>query len=93
MKKLLIALSLTWFLSLSLFTFAGIIGDVKIIGKVLKYNKNTVTLSYLGKQKMTVPRSKIDSSVKLKSGKIVTIVYSGDEVMEMIKEQSAEKKE
>ncbi len=93
MKKLLIGFSLTWFLSLSISAVAGIIGDLKITGKVLKYNKNTVTLSYAGKKKITVPRSKIDSSVKLKSGKIVTAVYSGEEVMELIKEQSADVKE
>ena len=92
MKKLLIAISLSWFLSLSVSAFAGIIGDLKVTGKVLKYNKDTVTLSYLGKKKMTVPRSKIDSSVKLKSGKIVTAVFSNQEVIEMIKAQSADTK-
>ena len=68
---------------------AGIVGDTRITGRVLKYNKKTVTLSQYGKRKVTVPINSLKKDFKkLKTGILVTAVFSTEEIMKKIKEQS-----
>ena len=69
---------------------AGIIGNVRVIGKVAAYNQKTVSLIQLGYSKPTiVPRSSIvlPKGVKLKTGKVVTAVFSAEEIMEKLRQQ------
>ena len=71
------------------YAFAGIIGETRITGRVLEYNKNTVVLSQYGNRKITVPRRSIEKSFKkIKTGLLVTAVFSADEVMDKIQEQT-----
>ncbi len=81
---------LSLLLSFSFSVYSGIAGDIKVTGKVLKYNKETVTLQLgLEKDKLTVPRKFIDlkESDKLRTGKMVTVVFSAEEIMEKIRRQ------
>ena len=71
------------------YAFAGIIGDTKITGKVLKYDKKTVTISQYRNKKVTVPRSSLKKSFKkLKTGIMVTAVFSAEEIMDQIRSQT-----
>ena len=71
------------------YAFSGIIGDVEITGRVLKYDKKTVTLSHYRDKKVTVPRSSLKKSFKkLKTGIVATAVFSAEEVMNQIQEQT-----
>ena len=66
-------------------SFSGIIGDTHITGRVLKYNKHKVTLSQYGNRRITVPiRSLKKDFKKLKTGLLVTAVFSAEEVMDAI---------
>ena len=70
------------------YTFAGIVGDTRITGRVLSYNAKTVTLSQYGKRKITVPKSSLKKDFKkLKTGLLVTAVFSAEEVMDKVQEQ------
>ena len=70
------------------YAFSGIVGDTKITGKVLKYDKKTVTISQYRDKKVTVPRSALKKKFKkLKTGQIVTAVFSAEEIMDQIREQ------
>ena len=87
MKKLLVVISI-FMLSVQP-VLAGIIGNVRVIGKVVKYNQKTVSLTQLGHSKPTVvPRSSIvlPKGVKLKTGKVVIAVFSAEEIMEKLKQ-------
>ena len=85
MKILIISLLLFVFQ----FAFAGITGDTKITGRVLKYNQQTVTLSQYGNRKVTVPRASIKKNFKkLKTGLLVTAVFSAEEVMDQLQAQT-----
>lgn len=71
------------------YAFSGIVGDTKITGRVLSYNKQTVTLSQYRNKKVTVPRSSVKKTFKkLKTGITVTAVFSAEEVMGQIQEQT-----
>ena len=71
------------------YAFSGIVGDVEITGRVLKYNEQTVTLSHYRDKKITVPRSSLKKSAKkLKTGMAVTAVFSAEEIMDQIQEQT-----
>ena len=84
MKVFIISLMLF----ISQFSFAGITGETKITGRVLKYNKDTVTLSQYGNRKVTVPRSTIKKDFKkLKTGLLVTAVFSAEEIMDQMQAQ------
>ena len=73
-------------------SFAGIVEDTEIIGRVLKYDKRTVTLSQYGNRKLTVPRSSIKKSFKkLKTGILVTAVFSAEEITDQIQAQKTKK--
>ena len=75
------------------YAFSGIIGDTRITGRVLKYNTKTVTLSQYGNRKITVPRSSIEKDFKkLKTGLLVTAVFSAEEIMDKIQEQTKKPK-
>lgn len=55
---------------------------------MLKYDNKTVTLFQYGNRKITVPRSSIKTGVKkLKTGQVVTAVFSAEEVMEKLYQQ------
>ena len=70
------------------YSFSGIIGDTQITGKVLKYSKQTVTISQYRDKKVTVPRSSLkNNNKKLKTGMVVTAVFSAEETMDQIQEQ------
>ena len=76
------------------YTFSGIVGDTKITGRVLKYNTQTVTLLLYRNKKITVPRSSIKRDFKkLKTGLLVTAVFSSEEVMDAVKMKVEEQKE
>ena len=67
---------------------AGIIGDVRVTGKVVKYDRKTVSLKTLKSSKpVVVPKSSIvlPEGVKLKTGKVATAVFSAEEIMGKIK--------
>ena len=71
------------------YAFAGIVGDTRITGRVLKYDEKTVTLSQHGNRKIIVPRSSIEKDFKkLKTGLLVTAVFSAEEIMNKIQEQT-----
>ena len=71
------------------YAFSGIIGETKITGRVLKYDKKTVTLSQYRNKKVTVPRSSLKKSFKkLKTGIMVTAVFSAEEIMDQIRSQT-----
>ncbi len=75
------------------YSFAGIVGEVEVIGRVLKYDKRTVTLSQYGNRKLTVPRSSIRKRFKrLKTGLLVTAVFSSEEIMDQIQAQTKKNK-
>ena len=74
------------------YVFSGIVGDTKITGRVLKYDEHTVTLSHYRTKKITVPRSSIKKSFKkLKTGIIVTAVFSAEDIMNQIQKQTKKK--
>ena len=71
------------------YAFSGIVGDTKITGRVLKYNKQTVTLSQYRNKKITVPRSSLKKNFKkLKTGMMVTAVFSAEDIMDQIQAQT-----
>ena len=71
------------------YAFSGIVGDTQITGRVLKYDKKTVTLSQYRNKKVTVPRSSLKkSSKKLKTGMMATAVFSAEEIMDQIQAQT-----
>lgn len=71
------------------YAFSGIVGDTKITGRVLKYDKHTVTLSQYRDQKVTVPRSSLKKNFKkLKTGIIATAVFSAEDIMDQIQAQT-----
>ena len=85
MKLLIISLLIFVFQ----YTFAGVIGDTRITGRVLQYDEKTVTLAQHGNRKIIVPKSSLEKDFKkLKAGLLVTAVFSGDEIMDMIQEQT-----
>ena len=63
--------------------FAGL-SNVTLEGIVVKYDKNTVTLSQRGKR-ITVSRKNIPKHFKLKTGKKVYAILNSEEVMKEIK--------
>ena len=75
-------------------SFAGIVGDTRITGRVLKYDKETVTLSQYGNKQIIVPRKSLEKKFfkKLKTGLVVTAVFSADEIMNRIQEQQGLRK-
>lgn len=72
------------------YTFAGLVGDTRITGRVLSYDNKTVTLSQHGNRKITVPKKNLIERdlKKLKTGLLVTVVFSAEEIMSRIKEQT-----
>ena len=81
MKKIIIvivALCLPYFVS------AGALGTAKIHGKVLKYDKNNVTVLLENDHRLTVPRDSIKKS-KLKRNKNVVALFTASELMELFK--------
>ena len=88
-KLLLVAMSAFVLLSVQP-VWAGIVGDVRITGKVVKYDRKTVSLKTLKSSKPTVvPRSSIvlPEGAKLKTGKVVTAVFSAEEIMKKLRQQ------
>ena len=84
--KFLILFSIIFFFQHS---YAGIIGDVKVTGKLVSYNKKTATLSLQnGKKKLKVPRKSIQSNKKLKTGQMVTASFEASEIMDLIEKES-----
>ena len=74
------------------YVFSGIVGETKITGRVLKYDKHTVTLSHYRNKRITVPRSSIkNNSKKLKTGMVVTAVFSAEDIMDQIQKQTKKK--
>lgn len=70
------------------YVFSGIVGDTEITGRVLKYDRQTVTLLQYRNKKVTVPRSSIKKTFrKLKTGMVVTAVFSAEDIMNQIQEQ------
>ena len=86
-------LTLSFFLFLIFqYTFAGIVGDTRITGRVLRYDKKTVTLSQHGNREITVPKNLIEKDFKkLKTGLLVTAVFSAEEMMNQIQQQAKQK--
>ena len=87
MKKLLLIAVGTFMLSVQP-ALAGIVGDVRVIGKVVKYDRKIVSLKTLKSSKpVVVPSSSIvlPEGAKLKTGKVVTAVFSAEEIMEKLK--------
>ena len=76
----------------SQYAYAGITGDTRITGRILKYDDATVTLSQYGNRKVTVPRSAVRKNKKLKTGAVATAVFSAEEIMKKIQEQADKKK-
>ena len=71
------------------YVFSGIVGDTQITGRILEYDKHTVTLSQYGKDKVTVPRSSLKKNAKkLQTGMAVTAVFSSEEIMNQIQKQT-----
>ena len=87
MKLLIILLCL-----FSQYVYAGITGDTRITGRILKYDDNTVTLSQYGNRKITVPKSAIRKNKKLRTGDVATAVFSAEEIMQKIQEQADKNK-
>ena len=84
MRLLIISLLLCTFEA-----YAGIIGNTRITGRVLRYDEKTVTISQYGKRRITVPRSSIEKKFKkLKTGILVTAVFDAQEVMDKIQKQT-----
>ena len=74
------------------YVYSGIVGETKITGRVLKYDKHTVTLSHYRNKKITVPRSSLKKSFKkLKTGMVVTAVFSAEDIMDQIQKQAKKK--
>lgn len=70
--------------------FAAIIGDVRITGEVVKYDRKTVSLKTLRSSKpVIVPRSSIvlQKGVKLKTGNLAMAVFSVEEIIEKLNQQ------
>ena len=54
-------------------------------------SKNSVTLSQIGNRKVVVPRASIPKSMKVKTGQIVTAVFSPEEIMEKLRQSKKAK--
>ena len=76
------------FMFLSLSAFSAVVGSAKVQGIIVKYDKDTVTLSQRG-QKTTVPRKAIPGFFKIQSGNEVYALFEGEDLMEQLQ---AEKK-
>ena len=63
-------------------SYAGIEGNTEITGKVISFDKRTVTLSVLGERKLTV------SKRSLKKGITITAVFTAEEIMNKIEGQA-----
>ena len=75
------------------YAFSGITGDTRITGRVIKYDAKTVTISQYRNKRITVPRSAIEKNFKkLKTGLLVTAVFSAEEMMDKIQEQTKKSK-
>ncbi len=77
----IIALCVPYFVS------AGALGTAKIHGKVLKYDKNSVTLVLENDHKLKVPRETIKEP-KLKRNKKVVALFTAIELMELFKNKN-----
>ena len=81
MKKFIIAIIVLCF---PYFVSGGALGTAKIHGKVLKYDKNSVTLVLENNHKLEVPRETIKEP-KLKRNKKVVALFTATELMELFK--------
>ena len=84
MKTLIIV---TIVLCFSYFALAGALGTAKIHGKVLKYNKDSVTLVLENNHRLEVPRETIKAS-KLKRNKEVVALFTATELMALFKNKN-----
>ena len=71
--------------------FAGV-SNVTLEGIVVKYDKNTVTLSQKGKH-IKVSREAIPKHFKLKTGKKVYAVFNSQEIMKKIRKSREQEQE
>lgn len=70
----------------SQYAFPAIVGNAKLEGIIVSYNKNTVTLSQRGK-KVKVPRESIPDFFKIKGGNKVYAVIKAEKLMKKLKEE------
>ena len=86
--KPLVFLLIWSFIQSAPYVYAGIIGNTEITGRVLKYDNQTVTLSQYRNRKVKIPRSALKKDFKkLKTGMLVTAVFSAEEMMNQVEEQ------
>ena len=90
MKILLIILILPA-LFFSFFMLAGIRGPIIVTGKVVKYDRDTVTLSQMVEQEVIVPRHLIPKQFELKTGKKVSAFFNAKEITETYKKPLSRK--
>ena len=76
----------------SFFIFAGTRGPIIVTGKVVEYDKDTVTLSQMVEQKVIVPRNLIPKQFKLETGKKVSAFFNPEEISEVYKKSSSGRK-
>ena len=88
MKHILIILLFVF----SHLAFSAVYGTAKIKGKIVSYDKNTVTLSQNGK-KIKVSKKSIPSSFKIKGGNEVYALISAEEVIKRLQKKPKKDKE
>ena len=77
-KNKLIKYIIMTFCLLSFYSASGaVVGNIKTSGKVVKYNKQTVTLIQEEGGRIEVPRKFIPKHYKIKTGYIVTAFLPG----------------
>lgn len=64
--------------------FSAIVGQAKVKGIIVAYDKKTVTL-YQSGQKVKVPRTSIPSHFKIKGGNEVYALFDGEKIMKKLK--------
>ena len=69
------------FLFFSFASFSAVFGSVKVQGKVIRYDKKTVTLSN-DQKTITFPREVFPKSVPLRTGYSATAVFKNMEELE-----------
>ena len=74
------------------FSFAGTRGPIIVTGKVVEYDKDTVTLSQMVEQKVIVPRHLIPKQFKLETGKKVSAFFNPEEISKTYKKSSSGRK-
>ncbi len=81
-------IKLFFFLLWPQFVFSAVGPSVEVLGKIIRYDGKTVTLSHedkKGKGKITVPRASIPKHFKMQTGQCVSAVLETGRFMDYMK--------